>query len=99
VDHDRLLVWVVIEDHHLQQATGPVRADDEIPALAGDDSHGMANSVKHVFVADAVLRALRAVGVDARSWSSMRAGRCSSDDPRAGGSTSRRGVAATTGCF
>jgi hypothetical protein len=55
VDHDRLLIWVVIEDHHLQQATGPVRADEKIPAFAGNHSYGMTNSVKHVFVADAVL--------------------------------------------
>ena len=55
MDHDRLLIWVVIEDHHLQQATGPVRADEKIPAFAGNHSYGMTNSVKHVFVADAVL--------------------------------------------
>jgi hypothetical protein len=55
VDHDRLLVRVVVEDHHLQQATGPVCADDEISAVAWDDSCGMVNGVQHVFVADAVL--------------------------------------------
>jgi hypothetical protein len=55
MDHDRLLVRVVVEDHHLQQTTGPVRADDKISALAWDDSSGMTNSVQHVFVADPVL--------------------------------------------
>jgi hypothetical protein len=55
VNHDRLIVWVVVEDHHLQQAAGRVCPDDEIPALAGDDSYGIANGVQHVFVADAVL--------------------------------------------
>jgi hypothetical protein len=55
VDHDRLLVCVVIEEHHLQPLTGPVCADDQISALARDDSGGMANGVQHVFVADAVL--------------------------------------------
>jgi hypothetical protein len=55
VDHDRLFVRVVVEDHHLQQAAGPVCADDEISALTGDDPCGMANGVQHVFVADAVL--------------------------------------------
>jgi hypothetical protein len=34
MDHDRLLVRVVVEDHHLEQTTGPVRADDKISALA-----------------------------------------------------------------
>jgi hypothetical protein len=38
VDHNRLLVWVVVEDHDLQQAAGPVRADDEIPLVSRDDS-------------------------------------------------------------
>jgi hypothetical protein len=47
--------WVVVEDYHLQQATGPVRADDEIPAVARDDANGMSDGVLHVFVADAVL--------------------------------------------
>jgi hypothetical protein len=55
VDHDRLFVRVVVEDHHLQQATGPVCSDDEISAVAWDDSCGMANGVQHVFIADAVL--------------------------------------------
>jgi hypothetical protein len=65
VDHDRLLVRVVIEEHHLQQATGPVCADDEISALTWDDLCGMANGVQHVFVADAVLsRAIRNLHLD-----------------------------------
>jgi hypothetical protein len=55
MDHDRLLVRLVVKDHHLQQTTGPVRADDEISAVTWNDSGGMANSVEHVFVADAVL--------------------------------------------
>jgi hypothetical protein len=55
VDHDRLLVGVVVKDHYLQQTTGPVRADNEIAAIAWDDSCGMANGVQHVFVANAVL--------------------------------------------
>jgi hypothetical protein len=38
VNHDRRFVWVVVEDHHLQQAAGRICADYEIPALAGDDS-------------------------------------------------------------
>jgi hypothetical protein len=55
VNHDGLFVWFVVEDHHLQQAAGRVCADYEIPALAGEDSYGIANGVQHVFVADAVL--------------------------------------------
>jgi len=55
VDHDRLFVRVVVEDDHLQQATGPVCSDDEIPAVAWDDSCRMVNGVQHVFIADAVL--------------------------------------------
>ena len=55
MDHDRLLVRVVVENHHHQQATGPVCSDDEISAVAWDDSCGMADGVQHVFVADAVL--------------------------------------------
>ena len=50
-----LFVWVVVEDHHLQQVAGRVCADYEIPAFAGDDSYRIANGVQHVFVADAVL--------------------------------------------
>ena len=60
VDHNRLLVWVVVEDHDLQQAAGPVRADDEIPPVSRDDSWGMSDGVLNVFVAGAVL--VRAVG-------------------------------------
>jgi hypothetical protein len=72
VDHDRFLVRVVVEDHHLEQATGPVCADDEISALAGDDSCGMANGVQHVFVADAVLScAVRDVHLDKVALSAL----------------------------
>jgi hypothetical protein len=38
VNHDRLFVLVVVEDHHLQQAAGQVCADYEVPAVAGGDS-------------------------------------------------------------
>jgi hypothetical protein len=55
VDHDRLLVRVIVEDHDLQEPAGAVRADDEIPPVAGDDSYGVSDGVLHVFVADAVL--------------------------------------------
>jgi hypothetical protein len=55
VDHDRLLVRVIVEDHDLQEPAGAVRADDEIPPVAGDDSYGVSDGVLHVFVGDAVL--------------------------------------------
>jgi hypothetical protein len=55
VDHNRLLLRVVVEDHNLQEPAGSVRTDDEIPAVAWDDSYGMSDGVLHVFVEDAVL--------------------------------------------
>jgi len=59
------LVWVVVEDHHLQQTAGPVRADDEVPPVSRDDSYGMSDGVPNVFVADAVLsRAVRDLHLD-----------------------------------
>jgi hypothetical protein len=55
VDHDRLLLWVIVEDHNLEEPTRAVRANDEIPPVAGDDSYGVSDGVPHVFVEDAVL--------------------------------------------
>lgn len=55
MDHDWLFIWIVVENHHLQQAAGHVRTDHKIPTVAVDDSYGMADGVQHVSVADAVL--------------------------------------------
>lgn len=55
VDHDGLLLGVIVEDHDLEEPAGAVRANDEIPSVAWDDSYRMADCVLHVFIADAVL--------------------------------------------
>ena len=55
VDHDGLLLGVIVEDHELEEPAGSVRANDEIPAVAWHDSYGVADGVLHVFVEDAVL--------------------------------------------
>jgi hypothetical protein len=60
VDHNRLFLRVVVEDHNLHEPARPVRADDEIPPVARNDSYGMSDGVLHVFVVDAVLA--RAIG-------------------------------------
>ena len=41
VDHDGLLLRVVVEDHDLEQPAGAVRANDEIPPIAWNDSYGV----------------------------------------------------------
>ena len=62
VDHDRLFIWVVIEDDDLQQAPRSVCADHKISARSRDHSQGIANCVLHVFVPDTVLAcAVRAI--------------------------------------
>ena len=55
MDHDRLLVGVVIEDDDLQQAAGAIGTDDEVSAGAGDHAYGKADGMQDVFVEDAVL--------------------------------------------
>jgi hypothetical protein len=55
VDHDRLVLRVIVEDHDLEEPSGAVCANDEIPPLAWDDSYGVSDGVLHVFVEDAVL--------------------------------------------
>ncbi len=60
VDDHRLLMRVVIEDDDLEQAAGPIRADDEIPVLAGQHADGVAYRVVDVLVVNAMLsRAFR----------------------------------------
>jgi hypothetical protein len=54
VDHNRLLVWIVIEDHDLQESPGRVRTDEEIPSFAWYHPDGMAEGVVDVLVRDAV---------------------------------------------
>lgn len=54
MDHDRLFVGFIVEDHDLQEAARAVRSDDEIPTVTRDYSYGMANGVQHVSVADTV---------------------------------------------
>ena len=72
MNDDRLVVRVVVKDHYLQQTTGSVRADDEISAVARDDSRGMANSVQHVFIADPVLAcAIRDLHLDKVALSAL----------------------------
>lgn len=34
VDHDGLLLGVIVEDHDFEESAGAVRADDEIPSVA-----------------------------------------------------------------
>jgi hypothetical protein len=54
VNHDGLLLRVVVEDHDLEKPAGAVRANDEIPSVAWDDSYRVSDCVLHVFVEDAV---------------------------------------------
>jgi hypothetical protein len=55
VDHDGLLLRVIVEDHDLEESAGSVRANNQIPSIAWDDSYGVADGMLHVFVEDAVL--------------------------------------------
>lgn len=54
MDHNRLLLRVVVQDDHLEQSAGTVRTDDKVPPFTGDHSKGMANGMVNVLVADAV---------------------------------------------
>lgn len=55
VDHERLLVGIVIEDNDLQEPTGKVGSDDQIAAITGDNTQRVANRVRHVVIPDAML--------------------------------------------
>ncbi len=73
VNHDRLFIWVIVEDDDLKQSTCAVSADHEVSVDARDDSQGMAKCVLHVFVAYAVLaRAVRDLHLDKVALSSAR---------------------------
>ena len=73
VNHDRLFIWVIVEDDDLKQATCAVSADHEVSVDARDNSQGMAKCVLHVFVAYAVLaRAVRDLHHDKVALSSPR---------------------------
>lgn len=54
VYHDWLFIGVVVQDDDLEQTTGPIRGDHEIPPLTRDDAYGIANRMLDVFVADTV---------------------------------------------
>ncbi len=54
VDHDRLLLWVVIEDHDLEQSAGSICSNDKISSLAVDNTQRVADDVSDVLVEDAV---------------------------------------------
>ena len=60
VDHDRVVVGVVIEHDDLEDPARLVGSDDEVSAAAGHDAHGVADCVPDVFVSNSMLpRAVR----------------------------------------
>ncbi len=60
MDDNWLLVLIVVENHDLEQSAGSIRADDQVPSLAGDHAERVAQSVVNVLIQDAVLsRAVR----------------------------------------
>jgi hypothetical protein len=60
VDHDGLLVRVIVEDHDFEQPAGSIGADDKVPSIAVNHAEGVADGVSDVLVADTVLtRAVR----------------------------------------
>jgi hypothetical protein len=65
VDHDRLVVCIIVEYDNLQQSAGAIGSDDEISVGPWDHANWIANGVLDVFVEDAVLaRAVRDVHSD-----------------------------------
>ncbi len=60
MNHNRLLVRVIVENNDLQQPPSSIRTNDEISPFAGDHPQRIADGMLDVFVADAVLsRAVR----------------------------------------
>jgi len=60
MNHNRLLIRVIVENHDLKQPASSIRSDDEISPLAGNHPQRIADGMLDVFVADAVLsRAVR----------------------------------------
>jgi len=60
MNHDRLLVRVIVENNNLQQPPSSIRADDEIPSFAGNHPQRIPDGMLDVFVANPVLsRAVR----------------------------------------
>lgn len=72
VDNDRLLVGVVIKDDDLQHLTRPIRSDNQVPALAGDNTERVLQCVSDVFIVDPV--SVRALGDLHRRQGSLVAG-------------------------
>ena len=65
MDDDRIFVRIVIEDDNLEQSTRSIRADDEIPAFAGNHPKRILDGVVDVFISDPVLaRAVRDLHLD-----------------------------------
>jgi len=50
VDHDRLLVRVIVEDHDFEQPAGSIGADDKVPSIAVNHAEGVADGVSDVLV-------------------------------------------------
>ncbi len=54
MNHNRLLVRVIVENNNLQQPPSSIRADDEISPFAGNHPQRITDGMLDVFVADAV---------------------------------------------
>ena len=66
VDHDGLLLGVIVEDHDLEQPAGAVRSNDEIPPDAWDDSYGVFDGCCMSSSRTPCLRALSAISTTTR---------------------------------
>ena len=54
VDHDRVFIGIVVEDHDLQQSTRSIGADEQVPTLSVDDPDRVTQGVLDVLVVDAM---------------------------------------------
>jgi hypothetical protein len=60
MDDDRIFVRIVVEDDDLELSTRNIRADDEIPAFAGNHPKRISDGMVDVLISDPVLaRAVR----------------------------------------
>jgi hypothetical protein len=66
VDHDRLFLRVVVEDHNLQEPPGPIRPDDEIPPVAATTRTGCLMACCMSSSWTPCLRALSAISTSTR---------------------------------
>ncbi len=73
VDHDRLIVWVIVKHDNLEKSPRSVSTNHKVSIDAGDNPQWMAKCVLHVLVANSVLsRAVRDLHHDKVALSRVR---------------------------